>query len=460
MTQDEYISELELKISLQESQLALQAEKIILLEQKIEQLLVLLQKAGIKKNSHNSHLPPSKDIFSKKKSLREPSTRKSGGQLGHQGHTLEMSATPDVTVDLKSTYCSICGYELQDGTFVLKVKRQVVDVPPIPPPVYTEYKQYSCVCKHCHYKQVADFPAGVNAPIQYGTSVQAWISYLSVCHYLPYGRIKSLLAQLIGINLSEGSIQNLLKKAATRLRVVYDRIKAEIFKSPVVGSDETSVKVKGIKYWIWVWQDALNTLIITSANRGYSTIQSVWNNGLTDAILISDRLSAQLKMPSKGNQVCLAHLLRDTIALDQEEKHPFAQQFNTLLRDVFEFKEVMKERNSACDKQEASLFENRLNKLLSITISKERHPKTVTFQNSMLKYRNFILPCLYYLEVPPDNNGSERAIRNIKVKQKVSGQFISGHEDFCVIRSAIDTFIKRKLDILTTLIQSLNTQPE
>jgi transposase len=346
-------------------------------------------------------LAPSKDLFSKKRSLREPSTRKSGGQAGHQGHTLEMSVRPDVIIDLKSTYCSICGYALQDATFVLKSKRQVVDIPPIPPPVYTEYNHYSCLCSNCQYKQIADFPAGVNAPIQYGTSVQAWVSYLSVCHYLPYGRVKSLLAQLVGINLSQGSIQNLLKKAATSLRVVYDRIKAEIFKSSVVGSDETSVKVKGVKYWIWVWQNAVNTLIIVSPNRSYSTIQSVWNHGLTDAILVSDRLSAQLKMPSKGNQVCLAHLLRDTIALDEEEKHPFAQQFNSLLRDFFEFKKVMKERNRSCDAQEASLFENRLNKLLSITISKEQHPKTVTFQNSMLKCRNFILPCLYYLEVPP-----------------------------------------------------------
>lgn len=27
---------------------------------------------------------------------------------------------------------------------------------------------------------------------------------------------------------------------------------------------------------------------------------------------------------------------------------------------------------------------------------------------------------LFYLDVPPDSNGSERAIRNVKVKQKVS----------------------------------------
>jgi len=45
---------------------------------------------------------------------------------------------------------------------------------------------------------------------------------------------------------------------------------------------------------------------------------------------------------------------------------------------------------------------------------------------------------------PPDNNGSERAIRNIKVKQKISGQFKANYDTqkFAIIRSIIDTAIK------------------
>ncbi len=44
----------------------------------------------------------------------------------------------------------------------------------------------------------------------------------------------------------------------------------------------------------------------------------------------------------------------------------------------------------------------------------------------------------------PDNNGSERAIRNIKVKQKISGQFKSptGAFNFAVLRSITDTALK------------------
>jgi transposase len=77
----------------------------------------------------------------------------------------------------------------------------------------------------------------------------------------------------------------------------------------------------------------------------------------------------------------------------------------------------------------------------------------------MIKNRNFILPCLYSLEIPPDNNGSERAIRNIKVKQKVSGQFKSGQNAFCVIRSVIDTLLKRGVELLPCLNQINKLQP-
>jgi transposase len=51
---------------------------------------------------------------------------------------------------------------------------------------------------------------------------------------------------------------------------------------------------------------------------------------------------------------------------------------------------------------------------------------------------------LHYEEVPPDNNGSERAIRNIKTKTKVSSNFrtLAGAQEFAILRSVADTAIK------------------
>jgi len=54
-----------------------------------------------------------------------------------------------------------------------------------------------------------------------------------------------------------------------------------------------------------------------------------------------------------------------------------------------------------------------------------------------------------------DNNASERAIRNVKVKQKISGQFRSwaGAENFAILHSVIDTAIKNNLNPLHSLSQ-------
>jgi hypothetical protein len=59
-----------------------------------------------------------------------------------------------------------------------------------------------------------------------------------------------------------------------------------------------------------------------------------------------------------------------------------------------------------------------------------------------------------------EENASERAIRNVKVEQKVSGMFKSGQNAFCNIRSVIDTLIKRQVGLLSCLIQIARIQPE
>ena len=86
----------------------------------------------------------------------------------------------------------------------------------------------------------------------------------------------------------------------------------------------------------------------------------------------------------------------------------------------------------------------------------------ISFQKRLIKYRDFLFTFLYHPKVPPDNNASERAIRNIKVKQKVSGQFksVSGAQAFAVLRSVTDTIIKNGQNVLNSLnvIAQLQTE--
>ncbi|MFM6346151.1 MAG: transposase, partial [Dolichospermum sp.] len=71
----------------------------------------------------------------------------------------------------------------------------------------------------------------------------------------------------------------------------------------------------------------------------------------------------------------------------------------------------------------------------------------------MIKYKDYLFNFLHYPDVPPDNNASERAIRNVKVKQKISGQFKSfdGAMNFAILRSITDTAIKNNQNVLNAL---------
>jgi len=415
----------------------------------------------IKKDSGNSHNPPSHDKFSsKKRSLRKQTGRKSGGQKGHKGTTLLKVKKPDIIKKLKSAYCSKCGMELQQQSQKLLSTRQVIEMPPIKP-LYVEYQQYCCTCTRCGNRQKAKYPKGINSSVQYGSSIVALVSYLNVFQYIPYFRTKLMLKDLFGISISEGSIQNLLNKAAKKTTPVYDKILEEIQQSNYIGSDETSAKVNGGNWWIWVWQSVKNTYITASQSRGFDTIQQVIGDSITHTTLGSDRWAAQLKTLTKHKQICLAHLLRDLKFLTEVEALDWTEHFEKLLSHALSLRRKSEKLNRPYRQNEREVYtlEQRLNRLLIRNIDKQKYPKTHTFQKSMIKNRNHLFTFLYNLEVPPDNNASERAIRNIRVKQKVSGQFKSGQHTFAKIRSVIDTLQKRNLNVMQNLQLIANFTP-
>ncbi|MDR1023047.1 MAG: transposase [Prevotellaceae bacterium] len=88
------------------------------------------------------------------------------------------------------------------------------------------------------------------------------------------------------------------------------------------------------------------------------------------------------------------------------------------------------------------------------------HQKEQAFINRLQKHRQSVLTFLIYPNVPPDNNASERAIRNVKVKMKVStllrNALGKGADRFARIRSIIDTTIKNGQDVFGALISVAN----
>ena len=128
--------------------LLLQVEKLI---NEVQELRDELKVYKNHKNSGNSSLPPSKDLFKlKNQSLREKSDKKSGGQPGHKGETLRMTANPDTIIKhVPGQKCPGCGEIHPEESFQLVGKRQVIDTPVIKAKV-TEHQLYKSTCK-CGY---------------------------------------------------------------------------------------------------------------------------------------------------------------------------------------------------------------------------------------------------------------------------------------------------------------------
>ncbi len=432
-------------------------QRIVEQDKRIAELEAEVRRLSISKNSSNSSKPPSSDMFPPKRSqsLRESNGKKTGGQLGHKGSTLEMSSFPNEVIKLVPEYCNHCGSGLSDVVEEYQSKRQVVDIPPITP-IITEYRKYRKCCPNCGNHQETDFPAGVTNNIQYGPGVEAAIAYFSVYQYLPYQRLATCFKDLFNLDISQGTINNILNRMASKAMPVYKYIKERVSESLNIGSDETSVKVTGDKWWIWVWQTPIYTYITSHAKRGSVAIESEFPDGLPNAILSTDRWAAQLKTPALAHQLCTAHLLRDLKYLIELENNQWLTKMNKLIKDALDMKSKCSEYNK--NDTQAMQIEQRFDLLLQENIPKETYPKSLIFQKAFVKHRDSIFVFLYNADIQPDNNSSERAIRNVKVKQKVSGQFKTGQQIFCILRSVIDTCIKQSTDIMNSLTQIAHYQ--
>ena len=161
------MTELEKKLSEQNEQLT---RIISTLTQTIDDLnrtIAELQEQ-LNKNSRNSSMPPSSDGYKKPapKSLRKPSGKKVGGQKGHKGQTLKITAEPDTVLPHMPSACSGCPrYEQCYKTARTVETRRVADAS-VEIRV-TAHEAMEVCCPLCGKELRGTFPEEIKAPIQY-----------------------------------------------------------------------------------------------------------------------------------------------------------------------------------------------------------------------------------------------------------------------------------------------------
>jgi transposase len=403
------------------------------------------------KDSGNSSMPPSSDK-NKKYPPRERTGKKAGGQKGHKGNTKLMTDNPDEIIELYPEKCTCCG----ENHFIKKEKilekRQIFDIPEIKPFV-VEYQQKAGICTKCGSRNTGNFP--VNAPVNFGTRITGIIGYLNVQHHVSYGRLTDIFQDLLGFDISKGSIGNKINELAKILNPIYSEIQEEIKHSKVIGSDETGSRIEGKNAFQWVFQNDLLSFFKSSDSRGFKVIEETIGNKF-NGFWVSDRFAAQLKVKS-AHQLCLAHLLRECKYIEQAVNSKWARKLRKLLKNIINFRKS-KENYDPFDPETFRIIQ-KLKRVLSEIFSKipSKNLEKKLFKGLMGRQNQLIL-FLDNPDVPFDNNGSERALRNRVIKRKVSGGFRSFNGAVChdIIASVIDTVKKQGLNVFQTLCSILN----
>jgi len=405
------------------------------------------------KASHNSSIPPSKESLQaqairRTRSLRTPSGRSSGGQVNHAGSTIQMRDTPDAVEKHIPEFCTKCGLSLSALPEKVSEVRQSIDIPLPICPVVTNHERIEkmCRCGHCNR---GTFPPEVKSGVSYGANLHAVVAYLSVVQHIPFKRLVGIIKDFYGIEVSEGTVSNILNRMRKQSLVAYQTIKQGIEKSAVTGADETGEKLNGKLHWMWVFQNELLTFIFQHPKRGKEAIESQFPDGLPRSILVTDRHRPYFNIETAGHQLCLAHLLRELIYLGELNKEQtWSCDMLELLRESIHTRKTM-----PFGEIDVGKIKDRFDLLLKEDLS-ALNSKYESLRKSLEKYKQHIFKFLEREDVPYDNNATESKIRPLKVKQKVSGMFKSdqGADTFAQLYSVVDTARKHNRDPFLALV--------
>ena len=277
---------------------------------------------------------------------------------------------------------------------------------------------------------------------------------LRFTHAISFERLSRLFSDLIGLDISEGALVNMLDDSRQAFARQTSLIRARLLAGTILQSDETSMRVGKKNWWAWVFHHADSACFVIHPNRSRAVVEGFLGTHRPD-FWVSDRLASQMDWAKKDHQVCLAHLIREAqYAIDAGDS-VFAPALRKLLQRACAIAARREQLADATLRTYAYQLDAKLDALLRLTPS---HAAGRKLQVVIKGCRRFLFVFLANRAVPPTNNGSEQALRPCVIFRKVTNCFCSqwAANLYADIRSVIETARRRAIGALEAIRLTLN----
>jgi transposase len=436
-----------------------------------------LLKEQLAKTSANSSLPPSKNPQGFKPNRKEPTGKKRGGQLGHQGHERKFYPV-EMCQEIIHHYpkqCSRCGAEIIASKNTQPYRHQVVDIPPIHP-VVTEYQFHAVSCTCCGKENQAPEMAKIVAVGSYTPTVAAYVGLLSSQYRQSYRQIQKMMEAVFGIEMSVGTINRLRTEVSEAVsNAVTDAI-SYVQQQSSLGVDETGFKQRNgdgqnaakTSGWLWVVVTPLMVCFQVILSRSSDAARTVLGNTFS-GFVTSDRCPAYGWVDTGKRQICWAHLKRDFIQISErrgisaEIGEAFLEQEKKLFNLWYQFRNGQITRI----KLEKGVEPIRV-EILTILLEADEIPldkkdksplaKTVRTCRKLLKLESALWLFVREEGVEPTNNAAERAIRAAVIWRRTSfgSDSLAGSEFVSRLLTVVSSLNLQERNILDFLVESVS----
>ena len=424
-------------------------------------------KNQINKNSNNSSKPSSTDIVTPKKktganlyNYRNKTNRKPGGQKNHQGHSLSKKKIEKFIEENKIKVKEIYHYTNNRNKGDIIKYRLSLDVN-----IYAEKH----IFKHDENSEEV-LPKEYYTDVTYDNKIKALSIELGTYNVVAYDRMSDFFNVISNgiLEISNGTLVNFNKEFSNKSKVILDRFETEVLNSKIMFTDETSGKYNKSKIYIRNYSNENTVLYKSHKRKGHKAIKE--HNILTRFTggIVHDHDTAIYTYGTKHYE-CIIHLGRYLEEIIENVSNiTWAKSLKEFLFEIYsERKKLLKQGIKSFTKEQISNYEKRYDEIIALSKEDNKNIKSSfykgkakTLSNRCEKYKDNHLAFMKDFTVPFDNNSSERALRIVKNKTKVSGGFRSeeGCENYCNIISIINTAKKRSINPFKVITSIFNNE--